>query len=81
LIFEKGCCREVPELKLPFALFFLAQGAEHPVRQHEPLDVHLMSDLSDHRRRHMQLPLNLGSSFRNSVVDNANKPIKGDSPN
>ena len=34
------------------ALPFLAQGPEHPVRQHEPLDVCLLSDLSDHRRRH-----------------------------
>jgi hypothetical protein len=36
------------------ALFFLAQGAEHLMRQHEPLDVRLLSDLCDHRRRHMQ---------------------------
>jgi hypothetical protein len=31
-----------------FALRFLPQGAEHPMRQDESLDVGLLGDLSDH---------------------------------
>src|SRR5580704_18137179 len=36
------------------ALLFLTEGPEHPVGQHEPLDVRFLSDLSDRRGRHVQ---------------------------
>jgi hypothetical protein len=35
----------------------LPKGPEHPVRQQKPLDVRLLSDLSDHRGRHVQATL------------------------
>src|SRR4029077_13412190 len=51
-------------------LLFLAEGPQHSVRQHESLDLRLLCDLSDYGRRHMEPPLNPGSSFWNSVVSN-----------
>jgi hypothetical protein len=41
------------------------------VRQHEPLDVRLLGDLSDHRRRHMQLSLDYFDTCRRkrNVID------------
>ena len=40
------------------------------------LFMRLLSDLSDHRRRHMQPPLNPGCSFRNSVVARKSRPYR-----
>ena len=49
-------------------LLLLSQGSEHAMREDEVLHMGVAGDLSDDRRRHVEVALDSDGAFRDSVV-------------